>query len=428
MSGLLGEHHYIHRLRAGCLLQPELNRHQLVALDREMVLAGRAASAEEYLAESRDLLELARASILDRAANDYVVARRYDDPWGAAAAGAEYLGAFEGEDHAGLMAKHWAVKSETEPMRAHGENMMTAFGRLFENLLLAKTACVETAAAWAEATVYWHELRAGDPLFAEATWLAQPRYRSRLPWTSAAPGEWIANFWQLESGVPGVIPEDPGPAMAAAEATWRKGMGSYDVTWPEAVPWPVTIAMPMVAEYARRQQEWPDGLVARHWEETGRILRGAGTVIALCALAQEREARWKVDSTWNGLCMAAVLAPLRAAATVGGFGEEVAGEGLVAAATTVYDLIGYGPRALLELPRVKDFMQRNLGPRLAGGCEGFGSWRGEAGFDFVRHAMGWWAASGAMDWDQVMGDDKLAPSAVPLERWGERVEVGADSW
>ncbi len=428
MSGVLGEHHYIHRLRAGCLLQPELNRHQLVALDREMVLAGRAGSVGAYLAESRDLLELARAAMLDRAANEVAVARRYDDPWGAAAGGVEYLRAFDGEDHAALMANHLAAQDEAGKLRAHGEQMMAAFGRLFENLLLAKTGSVEAGVAWAEATAYWHELRAGDPLFAEHTWLAQPRYRSRLPWTSAAPGEWIAPYWQLESGVPMAIPEDPAVAMAGAEVAWRERMGSYMVTWPAAEPWPVMIAMPMVEEYARRQREWPDDLVARHWEETGRSLERAGTTIALSALAAEREARWKVDATWNGLCLSAVLAPPRAAATVGCFGEEMAGEGLVEAGATVYGLIGYGPRALLELPRVKDFMERNLGPRLAGGCEGFGAWRGEAGFDFVRHAMGWWAASGAMDWDQVMGDDKLASSAVPLERWGERVEVGANSW
>lgn len=96
MSGLLGDDHYICRLRAGCLRQPELNRHQLVALDREMVLASRAESAEAHLVESRYMLELARAAMLDRAANDYSVALRYDDPWGAAAAGMEYLRAFEG--------------------------------------------------------------------------------------------------------------------------------------------------------------------------------------------------------------------------------------------------------------------------------------------------------------------------------------------
>ncbi len=428
MSGVLGNHHYIHRLRAGCLLQPELNRHQLVALDREMVLAGRAASAEEHLAASRDLVELARAAMLDRAANDYAVARRYDDPWGAAAAGREYLGAFEGEDHVALMTNHLAVKAETGPLRAHGERILTAFGRLFENLLLAKTACVETAAAWAEATAYWHELRAGDPLFAEGTWLAQPRYRTRLPWTSTAPGEWISKYWELDSGATTAIPEDPGAAMAAAESAWRQRMGSYEVAWPEVEPWPVMIAMPMVEEYARRQREWPDDLVARHWEETGRVLKRAGTAIALYALAEEREARWKVDATWNGLCFSAVLAPLRAAATVGCFGSGIAGEGLVAAAATVYDLIGYGPRALLELPRVKHFMERNLRPRLTGGCEGFGAWRGEPGFDLLRHAMGWWAASGALEWEQVLPADERGVAAVPLERWGERVEVGANSW
>ena len=151
MSGLLGDDHYICRLRAGCLRQPELNRHQLVALDREMVLAGRAGSAEEYLAASGDLLELARAAMLDRAANEVAVAKRYDDPWGAAASGTEYLRALEGEDHDSLLTNHLAVKAETGPLRAKGVDMMTAFGRLFENLLLAKTACVETAAAWAEA-------------------------------------------------------------------------------------------------------------------------------------------------------------------------------------------------------------------------------------------------------------------------------------
>jgi len=340
----------------------------------------------------------------------------------------EYLRAFEGDEHASFMSNHLAAKAESGPLRAHGEQMMTAFGRLFENLLLAKTGCVETAAAWAEATAYWHELRAGDPLFAAGTWLAQPRYRTRLPWTSTAPGEWIAQYWQLESGAPTTLPEDPGVAMGAAEAGWRERMGSYAVSWPAAEPWPVTIAMPMVEGYARRQQEWPDGLVAGHWEETGRVLEGAGTAIALYALAQEREARWKVDSTWNGLCLSAMLAPLRAAATVGCFGPEIAGEGLEAAAATVYELIGYGPRALLALPRVKDFLKRNLAPRLAGGCEGFGAWRGEPGFDLVRHATGWWAASGVLDWDRVIGTDKLAPAAVPLARWGERVEVGANSW
>ena len=380
---MLGQDHYIHRLRAACILQPHLNRHQLAALDRELALVRAATSIEAYLEASGHLIGLARATALDRAANALDIARRYDDPWAAAAAGFEFVHARQGANHVELLTSIQIGHQRAAALRGQSAEIYAAFTRLFLNLLHVHTSNFELGPARAEIESSFQIIRNSDPAFLPHTWLDQPRYRRRLPWHSDLIHQWLEPYWDNGAANPPDIPADPG--FLATPLT------NQTEIWPDAEPLEAPPDTTLADIYLERQREWPDEFLAAFWQAARDAARAAHSPIAQYAIASDCEARFSIEGTSNMLLLTALLAPLRAIANHGWEQTEESRAGIEKANVAVHALTGHTPEEIVALPRVEHFLVHNLRPRLEQGTEGFGALAGEAGFDFLRHAFAWQA-------------------------------------
>lgn len=386
---MLGQDHYIYRLRAACIQQPEYNRYQLGALDRELAFVRAAATPEEHLAASGYMIGLARGAALDRAANALDIARRYDDPWAAAAAGIEFVHAQQGADHVALLTSIQIGHERAAALRTQTLEIYAAFTRLFLCLLHVHTSNYQLDPAYAEIEASFEILRNSDPAFVPYTWLDQPRYRRRLPWHQDLLHEWLAPYWDDAASPPG-IPADPGDFPAPV---------SPGGEWPDAEPLDAPPDTSLADVFLERQQVWPDEALAAHWQETREAMLVACSPIAQYAVASDREALFSIESTRNMLSLNGLLAPLRAIANHGWEQSEESLAGVEKAAATTLALTGYTPEQIFSLPRVWHFIVNNLEPRLSEGTEGFGAMAGEGGFDFVRHALIWQEVKGSIDFD-----------------------------
>ena len=381
-NGMLGQDHYIYRLRAACIRQPQFNRHQLSALDRELAFVRAAATPEEYLEASGHLIGLARATALDRAANALDIARRYDDPWAAAASGIEYAHAQQGANHVELLTSINIGHQRAAALRARSQEANAAFTRLFLNLLHVHTSNFELGPAYAAIESSFQILRDSDPLFAPQTWLDQPRYHRRLPWHSELIHEWLAPYWDDNAATPPAIPADPGALISPPSIPIED--------WPNAEPLEAPADTSLAEIYLARQNEWPDEFLAVFWQTAREEMLAARSPIAQYAVAMNHEAHFSVEGTANMLWVTALLAPLRAIANHGWEQSDDSLGGIEKANATVQMLTGYTPEEIVAFPRVQHFLEHNLQPRLEHGTEGFGALAGEAGFDFVRHALNSW--------------------------------------
>lgn len=388
---MLGHDHYIHRLRAACIQQPHLNRFQLAALDRELALSRAAPSIDAYLDASAHLLGLARATALDRAANSLDTARRYDDPWSAAAAHIEYLHAQQGANHAELLASIQAGHTRAAALRAQAAEIHAAFLRLFLNLLHVQTSNFELAPAYLEIDTSFRILRQSDPAFLPHTWLDQPRYRLRLPWHAGIIHRWLEPYWDADTAIPPALPKDPGAIEAPAHEN--------NQTWPAAEPLDAPPDTTLADIYLERQHDWPDAFLAAHWQAARQAALAARSPIAQYAVAIDREALFSIESTRNQLELSALLAPLRATANYGWQQDEESRAGLDKAIATAHLLTGLSLPQILASPRIRHFLKHNLQPRLEHGTERFGALAGETGFDLVRHALACQNAIGRVDFN-----------------------------
>jgi len=377
---MLNQDHYIYRLRAACILQPELNRHQLAALDREIGLVRAAATPEAHLEASGHLIGIARATALDRAVNALDIARRHDDPWTAAAAGIEFVQARQGSNHVELYTNIQRAHERSAPLRAQANEINGAFTRLFLNLLHIHTSNFELHNAYAEVASSFQIIRNSDPAFRPYTWLDQPRYRRRLPWPTDLLHDWLAPCWD-DCANPPELPADPG--FIFAEPT----IAVED--WPDAQPLEAAPDLTIAGMYLQRQSEWPDEFLAAFWQDARKEMLAARSPIAQEAIATEWAARFSAESTANLLALTALLAPFRAIAIHGWEQTEESLAGIEKANATIQALTGHAPDEIAALPRVQHFLTNNLYPRLEHGTSGFGAFAGEAGFDFVKHAALW---------------------------------------
>ncbi len=378
-NGMLGQDHYIYRLRAACMRQPHWNRYQLAALDRELQLVLAASTPEEHLRASGDMIGLARGEALDRAANALDIARRYGDPWGAAAAAIEFAHAQSGANHLELLCAIQTGHQIAGELRTVSAAVQSAIARLFSGLLIVHTSNFDTGAAYMDIDAAFALLRRSDPCFQPHTWLDHPRYRLRLPWNVPLLHQWLEPYWDHYPLTAPDLPVDPGPLPPPAP--------DQGLVWPPA-DLPGTPADTTVAGvYLRRQAEWPDEFLAAFWTETRDLALECASSIAQYAVANDREARFAIEGCRNMLHLSALLAPLRAAVNHGWEQSQESREGLEKAVATTCALTGYSPAELLLLPRVRHFLENNLQPRLERGTDGFGAMAGEAGFDLVRHAL-----------------------------------------
>lgn len=386
---MLGQDHYLHRLRAACVLQPELNRHQLAALDRELTLVASCLTPEEHLEKSGNLLGILRAAEQDRAANLLDVALRHDDPWAAAAARLQYHHASQGANHAELYAHLQRGHERAARLLAISAGIHASFLRLLLNLLYVHSSNYETGPAYAAAAAAFQFLRANDPLWTPATWRAQPRYARRLPWHSSRIDEWMAPYFGQPAPPAPALPE--GHRIAIDPGDWGA------VEWPGASPL-VSPADTAIADgYLARQTEWPDAFLEQHWRTTREALLAAGTPIAQHAVLAARQALFSEESARHLLELTAVLAPLRAAANHGWAATAASREGLAKAVDTAHALTGLDSAAILALPFIQHFLRDNLKPFLARGADGFGALDGEAGFDLAKHAAACLQIAGHID-------------------------------
>jgi hypothetical protein len=388
-SGMLGQDHYIHRLRAACLQQPEYNRHQLAALDRELAIVRTSATPEEHLEVSGHMLGLARAAVLDRAANALDTARRYDDPWSAAAAGIDYVYANRGANHAELYTNLHEGIVRSAPLRERSTAVHTSFNRLFTNLLHLHTSNFELGSVFADIDHCFQTLRNNDPAFIPRKWIHQRRFRLRLPWHSELVHEWLEPYWDRFDANPPPVPADPGSLVQPG------GWGQE--SWPDATPLEAPADTTIADSYLRRQLEWPDAFLSAHWHSTKDAVRSAASPIAQAAVAADRDALFQIESARNHLEFSAFLAPLRAQANHGWEQTDQSREGFEKALATSRALTGLSYQQILESPRTQHFLEHNIRPRLEHGCEGFGAMQGEAGFDLLRHCYPLQAVRGSVD-------------------------------
>jgi hypothetical protein len=145
---------------------------------------------------------------------------------------------------------------------------------------------------------------------------------------------------------------------------------------------------------AARQSIWPDPLVARHWQNLSTHLAQARTPTEVDLVAAHAEACFSVEADWNRLWMAAALAPFRAALMYRLIGAD-AHAGIEQAASLVGQLLGRGPRAILALPYVAQFLRANLSRMADASAPSPGAWLGEAGFDLINPMRAWAALAAA---------------------------------
>lgn len=385
---MLGQDHYIYRLRAACILQPHFNRYQLAALDRELALVRAAPTPEAHLEAGGHMIGIARAAALDRAANALDIARRYDDPWAAAAAGIEFVHAQQGANHVELLTSIQIGHQRAAALRAQSIEICAAFTRLFLALLHVHTSNYELGPAYAEIESSFQIIRNCDPAFAPITWLDQPRYQRRLPWHADLLHQWLAPYWD-DSATPPDIPADPGFLLTPP--------ANPTEIWPNAEPLDAPPEATIAGIYLERQKEWPDEFLAAHWQASLEAMHAARSPTAQYAVALDREALFSIDSTWNMLSLTALLAPHRAIANHGWEQTEESQAAIEKAIGVTVSLTGLTPAEIWTLPRIQHFLDHNLQPRLEHGTEGFGALAGEAGFDLVRHAITWHSINGHIE-------------------------------
>lgn len=381
---VLEDNHYIFRLRESCLAQPEWNRHQIAALDHEIALASRASSISEYVAESRDLLDLARAGSLDRAFNVAQIADRYDDPWLAAAARIEYLHAFQGEDHSALHAAILKGQAAASLLRQQSATVNASIDRLFASLLRLHTSHLDQNALLLEIQFCIETLRRIDPAF-----LDHSRYAERLPWPL---------IWRAELSSP-EAPSLPASHLAEADLAhshWVARLSPRVSYSPHCSPLDLAKASSFADVYLDRQSVWPDPELARLAWEAKTAIDAASTPIAREAITEDCRTRFQIEATRNSLLLSTLLAPLRAIATHGWMQDDQSHAAITKANQTVFALTGLRPPAIAQLPRVKQHLEQNFWPRMAMGNQDLGAMHGEAGFDLLRHGLAWQEVAGCV--------------------------------
>ncbi len=394
---VLEDNHYLFRLRAACIAQPEWNSHQLAALDHLVAIAARSQSTEEFLVETADLLELARATSLDRAWNLREAALRMDDPWLAAAAGLEYRHLFEARTYPEL----YAGQAASQPLREQSVRVASSADRLLICLLRWHTLPCHGEEIRQEIQTSFDTLVSTDAAFRADSWLQQPRYRWRVPWSTQCVHQWLQPLWPDRPADP---PEIPEPTILPLREEWLIGLEHFEGVWPMVEP----LERPDTGIFNTSQ--WHDPVLLRHRLQTERALASATTSISLEAISVERSLGFGIEATWNHLLTTSLLAPFTAAAFFAVSGEQPSTQAI----ETSYALTGCGPRALLGLPLVREFVSKNLQPLLTIQ----GAMHGEAGFELLKlcRLIQW--PDGRIDLASILPGEEPPYAELPIVHWG----------
>jgi len=247
----LGDNHYLYQLRAACLAQPALNAHQLVAIDHSLDLAAAASNVDEFIQQSKQLFELARATCLDRAANLHRAALALDDPWLGAAAAAQNEAILAAGTHAELIA----------PVAHPGFAQSAEFHSLVRQLYALPN----------EANLLRPRILALDPDFDSAP----ARHRWRVPWLGAGPAP------------------PPGPLFEQTK--------------------PILVGPTFATPYLERQSLWHEPLLAELAQRADSLIRSSSTPISNEASSTFLCFDFQISACWNQLLLDTLLAPFTAA-------------------------------------------------------------------------------------------------------------------
>ncbi len=416
---VLDDNHYLFRLRAACLAQPEWNRHQLLALDHEISLADEATTVEQYLKSSGDLLELTRASSLDRASNLVRIAETYDDPWLAAAARLEYVHACEGKDHAAMYAAILRGQEAAASLRVESCEIGTSIDRLFQSLLRFHTSSVERELNWNAALTAFRFLRSHDPAFCIHRWIEQPRYRLRLPWTTNTPHEWLEGLWF------DAAPSYPQPLadFEVAHSRWVARLRGGGAVRRPVAPLEV-LEVPCIADiYLDRQAVWADPVLARHAGQTKRAIQSATTAIGREAVAEDRNLNFQIEASWNSLLLSTLLAPYCAIATHGCLRDAESHAAILQAMRCTHSLVGCGARDIATIPLVARHLENNFWPRLRAGETFAGALQGEAGLDLLQQSLAWQQLPGRVSFEEFIPAIEVPAQPAPIQYWGRQLPL-----
>lgn len=481
MNAALEAHRrHLTALRDACAHRPEAHAHQLAALDRFLALAGDHDDLRGYRCSGGDLFELTRAPWLDRIANYARVAAMVGDRPAVTAAAVEYGEALEAHGHDDWPERVATASALTAPLRERGTHAVTQFTRLLLAVLaLRAAASVDERAVWREHAAGAHRaLLDADPGFDWARLEDEPRYALRTPWTGG--GREVLGAWLAEVAPAAPPPEeragdgDAPAGLDAAQDRWREGLAhlpAVDVTDDDvtiaavAAPYRalaeavtgddrVAIATRRAAlavldavagaptghdaaarlaaggrltdlaaaplreraeEVLERQAVWPDPLVAHHWRALLAGLDAARTPTEVELVSVHAEACFAVERDWNAIALEALLAPVRAC---------FAG-GLDRSAAATCRLTGLGGERLLELPRVRDFIDAILLPLAAHPPDALGAFDGEAGFDVVVAARSHLEEGGDRDLRAALRrlcDTARPARPQPFTLWGAEMD------
>jgi hypothetical protein len=347
---VVDDQHYLFRLRAACLAQPDLNFHQLAAIGHLLAVAQRVETTEAWLVATDQFAVLNEAMRRDRWANQWAAAMACDHPWLAAAAAARYRG------------------EVGDALEACGHDVMAAIQRLFLGLLMLHTGMRGGDAFLGELRQAFGVLLATDPAFRPGEWPNVPRYAQRMPWATARVEQWLEPWW------PKQWPEValPQAEIATECEQWLAGLETWDGPFPSVAPLPL---MPVDFTVFERQSIWPDDLLEAHRQGTRHLLEGAASDLARESIAVARTLEFDALATRNVLWVESLVAPLWVAL--------LAPDWHTRAMETMTALTGVSPVALTDHPRVHDLLTRNVVPWLDRDLTGLRAGQGEAGFQLL---------------------------------------------
>ena len=479
-----------------CSARPALHAHQLLALRRDEALAAGACDISAYQRAGGGL-ELARSVRLDRHAGRLRIALTVGDEYDAQAALADY--------RAALAPLGGAADVEAAPWAERAGVAGTQLVNALHNLLLQHTSIPAPVDHAAAARAAWQTLCVADPPGAHAARHAPQRLARvawRIPWQDGALlTSWLAALPPAPDD-DGLRCVEPLAALSDLQALWQQSWGAAatdaGLAWDSTsagveqalAPWralaepgaqPTATAQALaqvatrmleaaagasdvadvhrrllaarlpaalaaapqyvrIAELEQRQAIWPQGLLAAHAAQLRAGLRQAQTDTEVELLACHAQACLAIEADWQSLLYAVALAPLRAAAMVAICGPE-AEPGLHQAVAVAHGLLGFGPRALLELPMMSAFVSGNLALALAQPARAIGAWRGEAGFEALRPLAAWAELAALQGAPPELGSGALVrtlrrlldnvgageppPAGAEIRRWGRPLSPAA---
>ena len=438
---------YLRALRESCSLHPEVHRHQLAAIERE--LDRERLDATQF--------EVTRCAYLDRAANSIRVASLTGDLAGARAAGIEFEACASAAGYGAWLDCLTAGGTKSAKTRAAGHEAQSTFVTLILSLMRmrAEFRPAYRGQVHAEASEAARVLLLADP---DCGW-NKPRYAFRLPWSEPALAT-IRRWAPLpDSPEPDPAPPTPrfefpdladnlappGPADAAAPyraiadspyfpaitrgiAAEMSAVASAAATPQDAAA--IFVSSGLLTRFAaapwrvaaedalKRRVRWPDPLIEHHWRALLAGLDSARTPTEVELVIAHASACFAVEADWNTLMFTSLSAPLRAACIAGWDASAAATDGLNGAVAMTRELTGLDASAIASLPLVASYIEHVMNPVAADPDPSWGAYHGEPGCDLAAEARVLAGATGLRPFADLLSGVQSPPAEpLPFRLW-----------